>query len=156
MKTSTIIYIAIGLLLLTGGGVAVYTMTRGLRNNNPGNIRKNSTAWQGLAPADQQTDPDFFVFSSPTFGIRAMAHTLNTYMTRYGLTTLRGIITRWAPPSENDTDAYVAALVNDTGVGADDELSNSDLPAVVAGIIKHENGLQPYSMDTIDNAVAMA
>ncbi len=155
MKTSTLVYIALGLLLL-GGGAAVYTMTRGLRNNNPGNIRKNATKWQGLAPDAQQTDPDFFVFATPSFGIRAMAHTLNTYMTKYGLTTLRGIISRWAPPSENNTDAYIAALVNDTGVGPDEELSSADLPAVVAGIIKHENGLQPYSMETINNAVVMA
>ena len=156
MKTSTLALIVVGVLLLAGGGIAVYTMTRGLRNNNPGNIRKNATAWQGLAPADQQTDPDFFIFSTPTFGIRALGHTLNTYMTRYGLNTLRGIITRWAPPSENDTDAYIAALVNDTGVGPDEELSTADIPAVTAGIIKHENGLQPYSMDVISNAVALS
>ncbi len=154
MKTSSLVYIVLGLLLLTGGGVAVYTMTRGLRNNNPGNIRKNSTAWQGLSPT--QTDDDFFQFTSPTWGIRALGHTLNTYMTKYGLNTITGIISRWAPPSENDTDAYIRAVVNDTGVDATDTVGPADIPALTAAIIRHENGLQPYSMDVINNAVALA
>ncbi len=153
MKTSTIIYLVIGLLLLGGGGVAVYNMTRGLRNNNPGNIRKNSTQWQGLAPT--QTDSDFFQFVSPEYGIRALMVTLNTYMTKYSLNTVRGIISRWAPPSENDTDAYIAAVSNDTGVGADETLSVADIPDIAQAIIKHENGIQPYSADVINNALAL-
>ncbi len=154
MKTSTLVTIVLALLLLTGGGIAVYDMTRGLRNNNPGNIRKNITKWLGLA--DNQTDPDFFQFATPEYGIRAMAVTLNTYMTRYGLNTIRGMISRWAPPSENDTEAYIAAVAKDAGVGPDDVINDANLPDIVAGIIKHENGLNPYSDDTINNAVAMA
>ncbi len=154
MKTSTLVIIVAAVLLLAGGGVAVYDMTRGLRNNNPGNIRKNITKWLGLA--DQQTDPDFFQFTSPEYGIRAIAVTLNTYITKYGLNTIRGIISRWAPPSENDTDAYIAAVSKEAGVGPDDVLTDDNLPDVVKGIIHHENGLNPYSDDTINNAMAMA
>ncbi len=154
MKTSTLVIIVAAVLLLAGGGVAVYDMTRGLRNNNPGNIRKGITKWLGLS--DQQTDPDFFQFQTPAFGIRAMATTINTYMTRYGLNTITGIISRWAPPSENDTQAYIDAVSSDTGIGPDDVISDADMPALIAAIIKHENGVNPYSVDVINNGIALA
>src|SRR5574337_876096 len=85
------------------------TPSRGIRNNNPGNIRKSSEPWRGLAAAKDQKDPAFFTFETPEWGIRAMAVILRTYQTKYGLRTIRAIIGRWAPSAENDTDAYVDA-----------------------------------------------
>ena len=68
---------------------------RGIRNNNPGNIRRNGDPWQGLAK--DQTDREFFTFQSAVYGIRALARLLITYQDKYGLCTIEGIITRWAP-----------------------------------------------------------
>jgi hypothetical protein len=154
MKRDDVLLWSVIALLLLGGGTAVYAMTRGLRNNNPGNIRKNSTQWQGLATS--QTDPDYFIFVNATYGIRALAKTLNTYMSNYGLNTIDGIINRWAPPSENDTAAYIDDVESETGIDRNAKLTGDDLPAVVSAIIKHENGVNPYSDATIEGAVALA
>jgi len=132
-------------------------LSRGVRNNNPGNLRRTDTAWQGLA--DQQTDPDFFMFKSPIYGIRAMARVLIAYQVKHGLRTIRQIIGRWAPPNENDTAAYVEAVSADMGFPADKALdmhAYADLRPLVEAIIKHENGQQPYTGAQIDKALVLA
>ena len=53
-------------------------MTRGLRNNNPLNIRRNNTKWQGLSVT--QTDKSFFQFKTMAYGYRAAFKTLQTYI----------------------------------------------------------------------------
>ncbi len=133
------------------------TPPRGIRNNNPGNLRKTETQWQGLA--DQQTDPDFFMFKSPIYGIRALARVLIAYRIKHGLRTIQQIIERWAPPNENDTAAYVRAVSADTGFPADQALdmhAYADLKSIVEAIIKHENGQQPYTGAQIDKALVLA
>jgi hypothetical protein len=131
---------------------------RGIRNNNPGNIDRTATKWQGMA-ADQSSDPRFIVFVSPQYGIRAMAKTLFTYQNTHGLRTVRKIINRWAPPVENDTGAYVEHVAALLGVKPDEtiDLDNSDimLPLVKA-IIRHENHSQPYSDAVILEGLRMA
>src|SRR5579872_14880 len=109
-------------------------LPRGIRNNNPGNIRRSIDKWQGLADPDHQTDPDFFIFQNPIYGIRAIARILITYQDKYGLQGVKGIISRWAPSSENKTDAYVAAVVKNTGMGDYDGVDMhkyADLKAMV-------------------------
>ena len=130
---------------------------RGIRNRNPGNIRKSSDRWKGLAPL--QPDPAFFVFETPLWGIRAMAVILRNYQKRLGLKSLAQIIGRWAPAGENDTAGYVAAVGKAMGVDrrAPLDLGNDTaLRALIAAIIRHENGLQPYDLDTIDLAIDLA
>jgi hypothetical protein len=130
---------------------------RGIRNNNPGNIRKSKDPWQGLA--EQQTDPDFFVFQSPIYGIRALARTLITYQDKYGLGTITAIISRWAPPTENKTDAYISEVIAKTGFTADQAVnmhSYADLKAVATAIIWQENGHQPYTATQLDKALVLA
>lgn len=73
-------------------------MTRGLRNNNPGNIRKDGTHWKG--EVEPSRDAAFKQFESMAWGYRAMFKCLNTYSRKYGLDTIRKMISRWAPPSE--------------------------------------------------------
>lgn len=157
MKRSEL-YLLIGLgalLLLGGGGYAVYQMTRGLRNNNPGNIRLDGTRWLGMSP--NQTDGTFVQFVSPEYGIRALARVLETYYTAHGLNTVAGIISRWAPPQENDTAAYIADVANHLGVDPNAPIDVSAyLPSLVAAITQHENGTQPYSVNTIEQGVTMA
>lgn len=81
------------------------TLPRGLRNNNPLNIERTTDKWQGMA--DEQPDPRFVTFRSTAWGYRAALVILRNYRKRYGLTTLRELITRWAPPGENNTRAYL-------------------------------------------------
>lgn len=131
--------------------------TRGIRNNNPGNLRKTKDPWQGLA--ETQTDKDFFVFQNPIYGIRALARTLIRYQDRHGLSTTRQIITRWAPSAENDTAAYIKGVVMATEFGADVELNMHEyahLKAMTKAIILFENGQQPYTGAQIDKALVLA
>jgi hypothetical protein len=130
---------------------------RGVRNRNPGNIRRSSDRWKGLALV--QSDPAFFVFEAPLWGIRAMAVILRNYQKRLGLKSLAQIIGRWAPAGENDTAAYVAAVGKAMGVDPRAPLglgNDATLRALIAAIIRHENGLQPYDFDTIDMAIDLA
>jgi hypothetical protein len=130
---------------------------RGIRNRNPGNIRKSSDRWKGLAPL--QPDPAFFVFEAPLWGIRAIAVILRNYQKRLGLKSLAQIIGRWAPAGENDTAGYVAAVGKAMEVDPRTPLdlgNDTTLRALIAAIIRHENGLQPYDLDTIDLAIDLA
>lgn len=89
---------------------------RAVRNNNPGNIDKGQP-WQGLMPPAQMNPAQaaeirFCVFLSPQWGFRAMAEIFHTYADQHGVTTLRGAISRWAPPTENNTAAYLSQVCN--------------------------------------------
>lgn len=131
---------------------------RGYRNCNPGNIRRSGQKWQGLRP--RQTDPAFFQFTDHKWGLRAAAKLLLTYRRKYGLRSVRQIIGRWAPPNENKTDAYVAAVCKRLDAVADADLrieeSDDNLAGLVAAIVAVELGRQPYTGAAIRDAVALA
>lgn len=128
---------------------------RGIRNNNPGNLENNGIDWLGLA--DSQTDPRFYRFSKPVYGIRAMARTLKTYYEKYGINTVEGIINRWAPSFENNTSAYASHVAHKLGVSVDDEIIvTAYIRPLIEAIIKHENGQQPYPQKLIEQGVALA
>lgn len=80
---------------------------RGIRNNNPANIRKGDK-WQGMSAT--QTDKAFVQFVSMTWGVRALLKTLKTYVTKHHLHTVEEIISRWAPNNENNTTAYIKTV----------------------------------------------
>lgn len=127
---------------------------RGIRNNNPGNIR-HGDSWQGLAL--NQSDSDFCVFTSPEYGIRAMARIIINYRKRHGISTIHGIISRWAPPSENNTEAYIRAVSDACHVQPTDVIDVKEyLPDIISAIIKHENGVQPYNATTLQRGITMA
>lgn len=116
---------------------------RGYRQNNAGNIR-HGQPWQGLS--EYQPDPDFCAFKTPEFGIRALAKTLLTYQNKHGLRTIERIISRWAPPVENDTSAYVAAVEKATGLRKNlvlDLYKAKFMLPLVKAIVAHENGRTP-------------
>jgi hypothetical protein len=141
---------------LDGVTEAIMKLMRGERNNNPGNIRKTATPWQGKVSG---VDTAFETFASPEAGIRALAKQLKTYQQR-GLRTVRQIITTYAPASENNTAAYIAAVASTVGVGADTTLDVIGNPAqltkLVTAIIQHENGRVIYSAAQIASAVQLA
>jgi hypothetical protein len=118
-------------------------LPRGIRNKNPGNI-KLGTNWDGLA--DEQSDPVFCVFKEAIWGIRALMRILLTYRFTHNRKNIDSIIKRWAPPSENDTDAYIVFVSKKMGIEPMEIIDNSIeayLPLVKA-IIQMENGMQPY------------
>lgn len=129
---------------------------RGIRNANPGNIRHGDT-WIGLA--DNQPDPDFCTFKDARFGIRAMVKILFRYET-LGINTVRSIIERWAPASENDTEAYIASVMKHMPVhNANQQIdvhSYHVCRPLIEAIIRHENGYQPYTEPTLIAGLAMA
>lgn len=130
--------------------------TRGIRNNNPGNLEASSSnPWIGQTGSDGR----FAKFETPEHGIRALGRNLISYQ-RQGIDTVGEIINRWAPPSDNnDTAAYIKAVCAQLGVTANQPLdaSNPDtLQALCAAIIKHENGSQPYSQDQLSTGVSAA
>lgn len=123
-------------------------MSRGLRNNNPLNIRKNSTKWQGLAK--EQTDKCFFVFTAPEWGYRAALRTLQTYQRTHRLCTIREWIERWAPPCENPTDKYLEFICNKVGMPADacPRISNKTIMCNIVAAMSHfENGVPAVMED---------
>lgn len=103
---------------------------RGYRLNNPLNIRRTATAWVGLAV--RQADAEFCAFELPEYGIRAAAKILQTYQEKHGIGTLRGVVSRWAPPEDNnDTSAYITAVSIWAGIEPDEQISLSDYAVVL-------------------------
>lgn len=132
-------------------------LPRGIRNHNPGNLRRSADPWQGLAAT--QTDAEFFQFASAKWGIRALARTLIAYQDKVGLRNIKQMIGRWAPPVENDTGAYVRVVAVALGVGPEEQIDVHDyavLRPLVLAIIKHENGQQPYTDAEVDAGLVLA
>lgn len=96
---------------------------RGIRNNNPLNIRKGD-AWLGMV--DNPTDPEFVQFVEMVYGVRAAFIVLHRYITIYRLDTVEKIISRWAPASENNTGSYIRKVCQRTGFGVHKKLSFDD------------------------------
>lgn len=83
-------------------------MTRGIRNNNPLNIRRGSL-WKGMCLI--QRDKQFVQFKDMVHGVRAALYLLSVYRSKYGITNIEDIITRWAPPSDgNNTKRYISIV----------------------------------------------
>lgn len=140
----TVIVVAAGKFTLSG-------TVRGIRNNNPGNIRKGAN-WDGSTGDDGA----FVIFRSPEYGIRALAKLLLNYERLHGLNTVRGIISRYAPSNENNTAAYVSSVSGKLDIDPDTTFSvQTRLPELITAIIHHENGQQPYSEQLIARGIAM-
>lgn len=116
---------------------------RGIRNNNPGNLRTN--AFAGTKGVDKD---GYAQFESPEQGLRALGKNLVVQQEKHGLRTVESIITKYAPPNENDTAAYIATVSSALGVKPDQQIDMKDpetLQKFMNVVIKHENGAQPYS-----------
>jgi hypothetical protein len=155
MNREWLLWIGLAALAIAATGTGVYVMTRGIRNNNPGNIRHGDN-WQGMDAV--QPDQSFITFTSPEWGIRAMTRILRNYQRRHGLYTIREIISRWAPPEDNnDTESYIAHVSRVLGIGPDEQLFVDDhMVPLIKTIIKHENGTQPYSDGQIAKGIQLA
>ena len=129
---------------------------RGLRNNNPGNLRKGPQ-WLGLSP--EQLDTDFAQFVDPEWGIRAMVLLLINYRKKRGMDTIKELVARYAPASENNCKAYEDVLCSALKVKRTDPINWTLVPVMrdlVKAIIFHENGSQPYSDKVIGEGMRRA
>lgn len=141
------------------------TPTRGQRNKNPLNIRRGQDNWLGQDKNPTQRDPEFYQFKTASYGYRAGAKILRTYQRKYGLTTLAGLISRWAPQSENNTRGYIARVAKElslrtykeiTGATQLDLLSDTNLlKNLIIAMHIVENGKAPtdYEMSAIEQAI---
>lgn len=125
--------------------------TRGLRNNNPFNIKKSKSDWYGKKQVS--TDPAFEQFTCMYFGIRAGMKLLCNYVDK-GFDTPRKIIERFAPRCENATSAYLSYIVrNSSGsvfIGADDVISSlPTLCRLASRMVQYENSLSSISLSNI-------
>lgn len=125
--------------------MAEVKVPRGIRNNNPLNIRKGNN-WQG--ERYPQSDKAFEEFESMEYGIRAGMKLLRHYITGYNgrtrpFNTVEKIIRRWAPPFENATDKYIDFVATRMGISARTPISFKDKKTVcslVAAMIEVECG----------------
>ena len=118
-------------------------LPRGLRNYNPGNIRKNNIVYAGEIVPSQ--DDEFKQFVTMAYGYRAMFVVLYTYQHRYGLDTIARMIARYAPENENNTAAYIDAVADRSGVPANCHITatNGDVMIpIVAAMSAVENGVE--------------
>lgn len=116
-------------------------MSRGLRNCNPGNIRRSRVRYKGeVLPSH---DKEFKQFCSMAYGYRAMFVLLDSYRSKYGLCTIRQMLNRYAPPSENFTEGYIRFVASRTGIAPDEIVNTSaarDMVPIVAAMSEIENG----------------
>ena len=119
-------------------------MTRGIRNNNPLNIRRVAgQRWKGeILPSIQGGDGggSFVRFESIEYGIRAAFVLLRTYAIKYKANCIQDIISRWAPPSENDTEKYIKNVCLWSGLGGLQRLTEEDWPKLVLAMARQECG----------------
>jgi hypothetical protein len=111
-------------------------ISRGMRNNNPGNIEYGSFAKSHGATG---SDGRFAIFPTMAAGQAAQKALLEGYLSS-GANTVNKAISKWAPSSENNTPAYAADVAKQMGVGPDQPLNKSHLPALAEAISRHENG----------------
>lgn len=137
--------------------------TRGVRNNNPGNIDYNPrNDWQGQLGLELKvgaSTPRFARFDTPENGIRALGKLIRTYQNKHGLKTIEQIIARWAPSTENNTKSYADAVAKAVGVTTHANINVNTvamLRPLVEAIIRHENGYNPYVRGEIDEGVRRA
>lgn len=90
------------------------SVPRGIRNNNPGNIRNSSTVWVGEVVPSK--DKDFKQFKSAAYGYRAVIKLLQNYRKLHGCKTISDFVNRWAPPSENNTSGYITRVCREMQV----------------------------------------
>ena len=126
-------------------------MSRGLRNHNPGNIRRSGSRFRGEVIPGR--DAAFKEFETMAWGYRAMFVLLDGYRRRHGLDTLRQMIMRYAPPSENFTDGYIRFVARTAGIDADtplDTRSPRDMIPIVSAMSEIENGVKAVVKEVHD------
>lgn len=128
---------------------------RGIRNNNPLNIRIGNT-WLGERP--HPTDPSFEEFVTIEYGYRAAFQILRRYIRRYRKNTISQIVSTWAPPTENKTQRYIDFVSNAMGLAPDVPILYEDektMTQLVAAMQMMECGV-PADLAKVARGYSMA
>lgn len=147
MKTFIIAVFLTAILSFSSDGIGAKMFPRGIFLNNPGNLIHTKDHWHGTARL--QNDKKFVRFLTPHDGVRAMMKTLLTYEDLYHTTTIRLIIARYAPPEENNTEAYISDVSNRMGVQSNLFINLDNIDTLIdlsKAIVIHENGIPPDNM----------
>ncbi|WP_281638417.1 hypothetical protein [Flavobacterium marginilacus] len=115
---------------------------RGLRNNNPGNLIRTSITWLGKVPFTQSEDPKFEQFTTLSYGLRAMLKDLINDINK-GKNTVQLLIREYAPPIENDTNAYINSVSKTLGYKPTQKITSINanfMLRLVRAILKVELG----------------
>lgn len=134
-----------------GAGSADCSVPRGIRNNNPGNIKVSNNQWLGKIPYSQNTDTNcstgnvtrtFEQFTEYRYGIRAMIKLIQNYMEVQNLRTIAQILNRYAPGSENYTEGYINYVADRLGFEPDIPLlfTRETMRVLTRAIAAYENG----------------
>lgn len=128
-------------------------LPRGVRNNNPLNIRHElGTIWVGQA--GEQDDPEFVQFRDPVFGIRAGAVILREYKLMHSINTIDAAIRRW---SATDQDAYVQNVAKACLVEPAEKIDLEQyLPYILPAMVKQECAGYVYPELVITNGIALS
>ena len=121
---------------------------RGIRNNNPLNLRVGNN-WKG--EVSQPTDHTFEQFTEMKWGVRAAFVVLRYYIQRHKCNTIRKIISRWAPANENNTQAYIATVSQRANIKPDEVINVDNTCQMIALLLAMcyvENG-QEISLDDV-------
>lgn len=114
-------------------------ISRGIRNNNPGNIRRSSTNWLGLSST--QSDSEFCQFENMEYGVRALLVLLRTYYNKHNCNTTKKIISRFAPLVENNTEKYIKYVCDFYRISSESKMSLCDCLHLALPIMRYESGL---------------
>lgn len=133
---------------------------RGIRNNNPGNLKMNNPqeGWLGSIDRSENTDGVFEQFLFYEYGLRAMLKLMRNKMNRDGHNSIRKLIYSWAPPIENDTEAYVAYVENKTSIPQNQVITTGDkdrIFLIAQAIESQENGKIVMTRTDFDKADAL-
>ncbi len=141
--------------------MATDALPRGIRNNNPLNLRISDNAW--LGKVKNNTDGAFEQFTAIEYGLRAAMINIRTIVRRRrqkGLTTnVRQLISVWAPAADgNNESAYLVGLLRSDNIQPADEVDYKNKPLftrLVHAMSQVENG-QAVQMGRIDSAYQLA
>ena len=132
-------------------------LPKGIRNNNPGNLRDYGINWLGLA--EHVPDNGMCIFIDMKYGIRAFLECYHADVTKHGIATVQQYTTKYAPPSENNTSNYIGFICSHTGLNPDSPLP-TDTDTVVK-LFQAQIGMEDgtassmVSMDDIQTGVAL-
>ncbi len=120
-----------------------------IARNNIFNIRPlaKGQQWMGQAGAVK----GFAEFETREYGIRAWLVLMRTYRQRHGCRTIRQIVTRFAPPTENNTAHYIGHCCGYMGIGPDTPLSaRLDYCALAGAMARMETGTNLGTLQVLE------
>lgn len=131
---------------------------RGVRNNNPGNIRISNNDWKGKIPKAENSDGAFEQFMELKFGVRAMIVLIRNWIKKGTANTLRKVVSRYAPSNENNTAGYIDSVSKMTGIDPDAilDIDKATLNKIVLAMATKEVGQGHVKQSDFDEAWKIA